>query len=211
MYAYVGNDPVNWTDPSGLCTSSYRPYGDTPGDVGVTGGPACPCADGATCLTGAAAYQFAQYMMSSSVLINITNSSPQTIHSNWDRLISPQNLQNAAYGICSGLIDADGDLMNAVPDRVSRMIGSTINSATGGFIGHVTDNAARGLARRIGWEIGSASRVVGGAVEGAKTGEKALGRLGVVGMLAGGAAGAYFAPEIDKFKNDIKNKTCGVK
>ncbi len=62
MYAYVGNDPVNWTDPSGLCASSYSPFAYAPGDLGVSGSYACPCADGATCLTGAAAEDFARQM-----------------------------------------------------------------------------------------------------------------------------------------------------
>mgnify|MGYP001047279566 CR=1 FL=1 len=109
------------------------------------------------------------------------------------------------------MIDSDGDVMGAVSDKVSNMAGAGLNAATGGLVGHVTEKVTKQVFRRVGFEIGDASRVVGASVEGAKTGEKAFGRLGFWGAIGGAMAGAYYAPEIDKFKDDVKMKACGVK
>ncbi|MGR4865071.1 polymorphic toxin-type HINT domain-containing protein [Caulobacter sp. LARHSG274] len=74
-YAYVGNDPVNMTDPSGLdgapgssCTIGSYDAGNrcdgnaTFPDVTVTASKS-HCADGATCLTGLAAQDFARQQL----------------------------------------------------------------------------------------------------------------------------------------------------
>jgi hypothetical protein len=53
------------------------------------------------------------------------------------------------------------------------------------------------------------SRVLGAAGESAKTGEKLAGRFGVAGAVGGAAVGVYYAPEISKFKDNLKDNTCG--
>jgi len=202
-YAYVGNDPLNYSDPTGTSgCGNYAPYGNTAGDVGVSGGY-CNCPSGATCLAGIAAFQFSQDILSQHF--------EQTAYSNLGNLVSKQNLQKLAQGVCTGMIDSDGDVMGAVSDKVSNMAGAGLNAATGGLVGHVTEKVTKQVFRRVGFEIGDASRVVGASVEGAKTGEKAFGRLGFWGAIGGAMAGAYYAPEIDKFKDDVKMKACGVK
>jgi hypothetical protein len=80
-----------------------------------------------------------------------------------------------------------------------------------GLLGSGVGIAGEKIGGAIGGSLASRSSRFVTVAEGASAGEKMFWRLGLVGALAAGALGAYSAPEIKKFQDNIKMKVCGKK
>lgn len=191
-YNYVGGDPLNGTDPSGLegediVVTAQRQ--SIPGQLVVTG-------------RGGFVNGWVGYMHNMTQFRGILGVQPAK---------ALKEVKQLGKEMCAGLIEADGDGVEAVRTRVSQALGAMTAAAVGGAVGKASESFLTRAGSRIGWEIGSASRILGASARGAATGAKWGGRAGFIGALAGAAAGAYFAPEIKKFKDNAKEKVCGVK
>ncbi len=194
LYNYVGSDPVNFTDPLGLCPVGFQPFRVSTGASENSGGDA---------IISRANYRIVCQRM------RTENGGSGVRPGGGGRGAggaAPASPPNVAQQFCGAVIDGGGD-----PIQSGIGAAGAVGSALAGkLIGDAVDSAVVATATRIGSMIGYESKVLGAAARGAATGARAGKALGYVGAALGVYLGYQYRDSIVAATNKVKSAVCGV-
>ena len=201
LYAYVGNDPINGVDPSGMVTACVQ---QTDKEGNPTGPKICASDDD----RDRGDDDQDQNSVWRLGTINVPGGGDLLPLPDIDHLGSV--LKDETQELCREFIKAGGDPAEAITARVRRGTTAAVSSAITGLSGRVGGQALVAGGERIGRFIGDKSSDVGATVRGGARGAKFGRRAGIAGLIAGGIAGAVFAPEIQAVEDKLVKDICGI-